>query len=265
MANQTDYTMHIGLKYGTLTITAIVRKPKKVLAECLCDCGNATKATVLSRLISGKITSCKKCSNKLNGDKGRSSRTLSSKYNKLIGTQVNYFTVLRRAEEGEPSGTFQCRCICGNLRFLDASELTEASDRKSCGCQQARLISLAGGGTGTPYENETINCFIRKSTPEYKSWVNSCLHVNKYTCFISGQVGGNLNVHHIIPLAKLLTLYNINKENYKSYSSHLFSISNGIVLTEAIHRQVHIKYGDTVSIDNLLEFKNDYLKSQISE
>lgn len=262
MAKPQDYTMHVGKTYGNLTVLEIKRLPKKVVAECLCSCGNRTSATTLARLVSGNITSCKTCSNKVNAEKGRVSRTVSSKYNYLIGTTVNYFTVVRRADAslGEPSGTFQCRCICGNIKFLDAFDLRNTSDRKSCGCQQPRLLSLANGGTGIPNECTSINDVIRKSDL-YENWMRDCLIASNYTCFISGQHGVKFNVHHIIPLTMLIKLYGITKQTWKTHLNVLFPISNGLVLTEKIHRELHAKYGKEITLSQILEFKTEYLNS----
>lgn len=262
MAKRKDFSHYINMKFGSLTILEIKHEPKKVLAKCQCDCGNITEATVLSRLINGITKSCKSCSNKVNGDLGRNSRRLLSKYNKLIGKAINYFFVERRADVSinEPCGTFKCRCICGNIRFLDADELVNKTDRKSCGCQQSRLLSLAGGGTGIPYENITVNEFIRKNTSEYIDWVSKCMRANNYTCFITGQIGGTLNVHHIIPLSEIIELYGITKETYKQYTNKLFDINNGIVMTEEVHKELHKKYGTSLGLPQIIAFKATYKK-----
>jgi hypothetical protein len=262
MAKPQDYTMHVGKTYGNLTVLEIKRLQKKVVAECLCSCGNHTSSTALARLVSGKITSCKACSSKVNAAKGRESRTASSKYNYLIGTKVNYFTVLRRADiaQKEPSGTFQCRCICGNIRFLDAHTLTKSQDNKSCGCQQSRLLSLAAGGTGIVKESTTLNDLIRKSH-EYAKWTNACLAHANYTCFISGKHGVAFNVHHLLPLGQIISLYGITRHNWRLHKEKLFDISNGIVLTEEIHQELHKLYGKYPTIDNIIAFKQQYVNS----
>lgn len=264
MAKKKDFSSFINMKFGSLTILEIKHEPKKVLAKCQCDCGNITEATVLSRLINGITKTCKTCSNKANGNIGRKSKRASSKYNALIGKAINYFFIERRADVslGEPCGTFKCRCICGNIRFLDANELSDKADRKSCGCQQSRLLSLAGGGTGIPYENITVNEFIRKNTIEYVNWVSNCMKLNKYTCFISGQVGGTLNVHHIIPLSELIELYGITKENYKLFNSKLFDLNNGIVLSEEVHKTLHKEYGTSIGLPQIIAFKTKYNQSK---
>lgn len=264
MAKAKDFTSFINMTFGQLTILEIYHKSKKVIAKCQCSCGAITEATILSKLINGKINSCKACSNKRNGNKGRASRRASSKYNKLIGTAIHYFFVERRTDVslGEPCGKFRCRCICGNIRFLDAYQLTNLNDRKSCGCQQSRLISLASGGTGIPYENTTVNEFIRKNTKEYVEWVSKCLKANKYTCFVSGKIGGPLNVHHLIPLKDLIYLHSVTKETYKQHLNVLFNLQNGIVLTEEIHKALHAKYGSSVSLSEIIDYKEQYITSR---
>ena len=49
---------------------------------------------------------------------------------------------------------------------------------------------------------------------------------------------------------KNITLYNPRRKN--------FDINNGIVLTTEIHRALHKKYGSSVSIEQLTEFKEEY-------
>lgn len=264
MAKQKDYTYLINKTFGSLTVLEIIHEPHKVVAKCQCACGKITEATTVSRLINGTTKTCKTCSSKQNGTKGRLVRRENSKYNSLIGKAINYFVVERRSDVAlnEPCGTFRCKCICGNIRYLDAMELSSTSDRKSCGCQQSRLLSLAGGGTGIPYESITINEFIRKNTPEYVAWVSKCMKNAKYTCFISGQVGGTLNVHHIIPLSELIELYEITKENYKQFTSNLFDINNGIVLSEEVHKNLHKEYGNSIGLPQIIAFKAKYQKTK---
>ena len=77
-----DYSEHINTKHGKLLIQEIHKKHHDIKCMCLCDCGNLTSETDLRKLLNGKVNSCKSCSNKLNGDKGRTSRSKTSKYNK---------------------------------------------------------------------------------------------------------------------------------------------------------------------------------------
>ena len=259
MGKTVDYSNYINTTHGQLTIISISKHNREYVASCQCSCGTITERTSLTRLLKGQRSSCKNCSSRINGALGCKSRSKNSKNNELVGTQVHYFTVLGRSTIHP--GCFECRCICGTIRHLDAHALT-TSDQKSCGCQQSRLLSLANGGTGISNDGITTNEFIRKNSLEYPIWVKACLDKHKYTCFVSGQIGGNLNVHHITPLSGLLQLYGITKNNYKEFTDVLFDIANGIVLSQDVHKQIHNKYGVYVSVAQLIEFKNDYLPKQ---
>lgn len=240
MIKKDKYNKYISQKFNSLLIKEIYYEKRSYKAKCLCDCGNMTVSSNLLKVIHGVIKTCKNCSNKLNGIKGRNSMLKNSKYNKYIGTTINYFTVLKRSEEFP--GKFVCQCCCGNIRLKDAYSL-RTGDVKSCGCKHSELLSLASGGTGIPNSSISINEYIRKNTKEYFEWQQLCLKQSDYTCNISNIRGTVLNVHHLIPLNKLISKYKITIINYKMYSDVLFDVSNGVVLSETIHRQFHLKYG----------------------
>lgn len=252
-----DYTNLVNTTYKNLTIQKVYKKDRYWVADCLCSCGKITHGTYIPRLLKGNVTSCKSCAGKISGARGNEVRRNTSKYNALIGKQIHYFTVLRRSDPKEHPGCFDCKCICGNIRYLDANALLTA-DQKSCGCQQPRLLSLASGGSGIPHERTAVNEFLRKGTKEYTEWVKKCLKKCNYTYFISGQSGVPFNVHHLTPLATLITLYQITIHNYKQHLDILFDVNNGIVLTTEIHRALHKKYGSSVSVKQLTEFKEEY-------
>lgn len=263
MAKQKDYSYLINTAFGSLTVQTIFRLPSKraVLAECQCSCGNKTKTTSVHALLSGKTTMCKKCSSKINGLKGLASAI--KRGNEYIGQVFNYFTVLAKAsvEEAGEAGKYRCQCICGTIKYLDLCALKNTSGKgsKSCGCQQSRLLSLAAGGTGIPNQTVSINEFIRKQTIEYTSWVKECLLQSNFTCAITGQSGGKLNVHHISPLCHIIKEHKITIDNYLTFKDILFNPNNGIVITEKLHREFHNEYGNDASLDDLLLFKEIYL------
>jgi hypothetical protein len=259
---QKDYTIYINTKHGNLLIKEIVRVGRGIAANCLCDCGNMTNHTDFYRLINGKITSCKTCSNKINGAKGNVSAAKNSKYNNLIGKKVFYFTVLRRANADEEGGTFVCQCICGNIRYIDGYDLTVSKNRKSCGCQQSRLLSLSQGGNGIAHDGESLNEVVRKSDA-YENWRSACLEKANYICSVSGNRGKRLNVHHILPLSMLFSFYGITKHNYLKFLPVIYNVENGLVLSEELHKELHKRYGKEVSLSQIMEFKNDYLKSMV--
>jgi hypothetical protein len=85
---------------------------------------------------------------------------------------------------------------------------------------------------------------------EYMDFVKEALERNKYTCFLSGQVGGNLNVHH-------LNGYNWDKE-------HRLDFDNIVVLTEEIHKLFHNIYGrGNNTKEQFKEFAKNYKNNNI--
>ncbi|MGK7378344.1 hypothetical protein ACSFXN_10955 [Planococcus sp. 1R117A] len=54
----------------------------------------------------------------------------------LEGQKFKNFTALELSEEKSKRGTrkWRCQCICGNIRFILASELKREKGQKSCGC-----------------------------------------------------------------------------------------------------------------------------------
>ena len=245
MAAQRDYSEVINKVCGQLTILEVFKCNRAIKARCQCSCGNTTTSTDLRQLLAGKITKCKACACRANGTK--ITATLRQNTAKYIGQTFNYFTVIDHAsvEEAGKSGLYKCQCICGKIVFKDLCALRNVSGKgaKSCGCQQRRLLSLAGGGTGIPHETVAINEFIRKRTPEYKAWVTECLIKANFTCSLSGRRGGSLQVYHIMPLHKLIRQYSITKENYLDYLNVLFDISNAAVVSETLHREFHKLHG----------------------
>lgn len=77
----------------------------------------------------------------------------------------------------------------------------------------------------TPEERE-----IRREYTEYYSWRKSVYDRDGYTCIISGDNrGGNLVAHHLY--------------SYFQYKDLRTNISNGVTLTEEVHKEFHTIYG----------------------
>lgn len=75
-----------------------------------------------------------------------------------------------------------------------------------------------------PFSFEMTNGDYRK-TKEYREWRAKVFERDNFTCKICGQVGGDLNAHHI--------------KTFKDYPALRFTVSNGITLCEKCHREVH--------------------------
>lgn len=71
------------------------------------------------------------------------SPVLRGRFNKKyqVGDQVGYWTLLEYQTRGDGKrqvrGMFKCRCICGKIRIVRASNLTNGVS-KSCGCQTTK-------------------------------------------------------------------------------------------------------------------------------
>lgn len=65
----------------------------------------------------------------------------------------------------------------------------------------------------------------QRHDPSYISWRTKVFERDKYTCAICGQVGGELNAHHIRPFAE--------------YPDLRLDLDNGVTLCKACHKRVH--------------------------
>ena len=70
---------------------------------------------------------------------------------------------------------------------------------------------------------------LLRTSKEYQEWMGFVFERDNYMCKKCGQVGGNLNAHHIQEFAN-------NREI-------IFSVDNGVTFCERCHRKFHKKYG----------------------
>ena len=75
-------------------------------------------------------------------------------------------------------------------------------------------------------DEERIN---RRKFIEYSEFVKKVLERDKYTCQLSGQVGGSLEVHHL--------------NGYHWDKKHRVDEENGVTITKEIHKLFHKIYG----------------------
>jgi 5-methylcytosine-specific restriction endonuclease McrA len=113
--------------------------------------------------------------------------------------------------------------------------------------QHKQNLSLAKGGTGIPYENYDLVYSI-KNLPEYREWRTQVFKRDNFTCQECGQVGYQLEVHHIkrfsIIFQDFLNLYSKcnpieDKQTLLSIASKyksFWKLSNGKTLCQDCHK-----------------------------
>jgi len=81
-----------------------------------------------------------------------------------------------------------------------------------------------------------------RSTVSCIEWRNSVFKRDSYTCQDCGDSrGGNLNAHHLEPLAILLDKYNIKILHDALSCKEIWDVSNGITVCKACHTKRHNK------------------------
>ena len=114
-------------KFTRLTALYIKeRKNKQIIWHCKCDCGNECDV-VSTALLSGNTKSCG-C---LKKEKAYFNKYKSNLQNQKFG----HLTVLEETPERQYNKIiWKCQCDCGNIVFLNTSQLTQGNNI-SCGCQ----------------------------------------------------------------------------------------------------------------------------------
>lgn len=104
------------------------------------------------------------------------------------------------------------------------------------------------------------------------NWKNDSLEFHNKKCFISGKKD-NLVIHHLIPFNQIRD-YVLNKLDLEDKPMDQFTteelniienklldyheLSIGVPLNEKIHKQFHLQYGSSTTLEDLLEFKYQY-------
>lgn len=86
----------------------------------------------------------------------------------------------------------------------------------------------------------------RREYEEYHIFVAEVLKRDEYTCQISGQVGGRLEVHHL--------------NGYHWFKEGRTDVNNGITLSHEVHKLFHSIYGKTNNtVEQFEDFKKRFL------
>lgn len=112
--------------FGKLEAIKIVgRKGRICLWLCECSCGEFREVTS-SKLISGRVLACKKCSS----------------IDDISGKKFNRLTAIKIIGQNKwNSYIWLCRCECGNMNTATTSEL-KLGKIKSCGCLHKESVGI---------------------------------------------------------------------------------------------------------------------------
>ncbi|MFC6603873.1 hypothetical protein [Ectobacillus funiculus] len=141
------------------------------------------------------------------------------------------------------------QCSCGNKSVISLANF-EAGKR--CGCQVRRGEDHPGW-TGLT----TLKNFLRTSV---KKWRQESREVANYTCAITGERGGRIQVHHLYPFHRMVvdiveklgieiheTIGKYTLEELLSIEVAFLEYHNsfglGVCLTKEVHDEFHDKYG----------------------
>lgn len=161
-----------GQTFGKLTVIVKASKQgdKRVMWECVCECGNKTIVSGNS-LSSGKTQSCG-CLQK--------ERTSEASFIDLKGMTFGRLLVLEKdnSKTSKRRIYWLCQCDCGNIVSVMGSSLGKHTF--SCGCyakdraSEARLIEMQGKRFGKLIVLERADNYITPSGNVFSQWLCRC-------------------------------------------------------------------------------------------
>lgn len=242
--NKYDLT---GKKSGKLTAVkpTIKRVNKKVMWECICDCGKKTLVS-FSNFSGGLIISC---------------GCMQGKHMKDIsGKKFGRLEVVECTYEANDSGhlIWLCKCSCGTLKKIPSDSLI-GGRIISCGCfqkEKARetlkkhyhTFILPTGKDHYRYNSNLTeeDRVKRRSFTKYPNWRRKIFERDGFTCQLCNLKKRNLNAHH-------LDGWNWAKEKR-------FDLENGVTLCVSCHKEFHNMYGrgnnTKEQFEEFMEIKN---------
>lgn len=120
----------------------------------------------------------------------------------------------------------KCKCKkCGHIYYASPNHLLQGQGCRICYQNNSKKENHPRWDKNKT-DHERI---IKRKYKEYSNFVESCLKRDNYTCQITQQVGGKLNVHHL--------------NGYSWCKNGRLDINNGITLSEKIHKEFHSTYG----------------------
>lgn len=163
------------------------------------------------------------------------------RFNKLQGQKFNRLLVIRECGRTKTKRViWECVCDCGEMAYVQSSMLINGNTQ-SCGCLQkerarqslSKCIVHKGSNHHRWKHNLTNEERQQNRIRDYDSrvheWRSYVYKRDKYTCQISGRVGGTIHAHHL--------------ESWNSNKELRFEVNNGITLSDKIHKLFHDLYG----------------------
>lgn len=271
MAKVKDLT---GQKFGRWTVIERASSDKDGNArwKCQCECGNI-KEIKGRNLRRGESKSCGCLKKEIIINTGKHNTK------DLTGQQFGRLIVIKKTTTPNTTKSHDafwlCKCECGNEKIVSTTNLKNNSTQ-SCGCynrEQTHKRSYKGGITPITNHLRGLN----------EQWFINCKQQANYTCQLTGKTGVNLNTHHLkafsIIVKEAHDLHNIEvKPQVKDYTEEELKLleeyvaswhkdnSNGIVLSEDVHKLFHSLYGKGNNTpDQYIEFKERYLAGEFDD
>ena len=146
---------------------------------------------------------------------------------------------------------FKCKCTCWNEKEYLIEHLRTWKTR-SCWCYRIEFLKSQTWEKSSQWKWGSNIWHRIRSSNEYIKWRTNCFERDNYTCQVSGKKWGKLNVHHLNPLAMIID----DIEWDFRYNEQLWDLSNGITISEELHKDFHRKYGRVwFTIEDFNEFK----------
>ena len=251
-----------GQKFGRLTVIKRTdNRSNEVCWLCKCECGNI-KSIMARSLKNGDATSCG-CYNR--------ERVKEVNLIDLTGQKFGRLTVIKQVPNKGKETCWLCKCECGKEKIILGNTLRQKTT-VSCGCYIKEIVSKGG--------ISPISNYLRSLNVQ---WFNECKKQAHYTCQLTGKTGSSLNTHHLKSFNTIVKeahdLYNIAiKEVVAEYTEEELKLleeyvgswhkdnSNGIVLSEDVHKLFHSLYGKGENTpEQYIEFKERYLAGEFKE
>jgi hypothetical protein len=175
------------------------------------ECNNMITGT-------GKTGMCQSCINTIiTTGRIQTKATRDKISKKLKGHKVSKITrkKISKANSGENNGMFAkkvSKATRSKMSEAQTERYKDPKEREKTGKQSRKFwknpelkkkLSLSLGGTGTPYEKLDLTYTIRH-LPEYLEWRDKVYQRDNYTCQECGQMGYELEAHHLKRLSELL-------------------------------------------------------------